>query len=306
MNYSQLSKNLETICAISMTPFKKEDKKIDWGGVEENANFLVENGIKVITLCGNTSEFYALTIDEAKKEISKVVEVVNGRAMVVAGIGYSVETAIEMGKHAKEAGADAVMIHMPVHPFINESGATSYFKEIIEAIKLPSIIYFKNPNISDSVLKELIKLDKLIGVKYAINDLPRFAKLLKEVPQDCNVTWVCGTAEKWAPFFFNAGAKGYTSGLVNLYPQKSFELLKAMEQGDSEIVWDIWNKLLPFENMRAKYNDGINVAALKEAMNLIGFNGGVTRPPVDSLDQEDKDEVARILTDWGLLENIHS
>lgn len=299
MSYAQFSKKLETISGISITPFKEGSKEIDWDGVKENIEFLLENGVEVIVPCGNTSEFYALTLDEAKEEIRRVVEIVNGRATVVAGIGYSLQTAIRLGQYAATVGADAVMIHMPVHPYTTESGLTSYFKGIIEALDIPSILYFKDPTISDNVLKELAPQEKLVGVKYAINDLPRFAKVVYEVPKEHHVTWVCGTAEKWAPFFYSVGAKGFTSGLVNLFPQKSFEMLKAMQAGDQDIAWNVWREVLPFEDLRAKYNNGNNVVVIKEAMELIGLNAGVTREPVAPLNESDRKEVTDILKSWG-------
>ncbi|MCZ8517344.1 dihydrodipicolinate synthase family protein [Paenibacillus filicis] len=301
MSFAKLSKQLETICAINITPFYMNTKEIDYKGLEENVNFLINNGAKVIVPCGNTGEFYTLTIEEAKTVTKRVVEIVNGRAIVMAGVGYSMETAIELGTFAQQAGADCIMIHQPIHPYVTEQGYISYFKKIIEALEIPSIIYFKDPNLSDDVLKELAPLDKLVGVKYSINDLQRFAKVVREVPKETNITWICGTAEKWAPFFYHAGAKGFTSGLVNVYPQKSFELLKALQQEDQETIWSVWDEVLPFENLRAKYANGNNVVVVKEAMEQVGLRAGVTREPVDPLDKEDQAEVSKILASWGLL-----
>ncbi|GAB7387012.1 dihydrodipicolinate synthase family protein [Bacillaceae bacterium] len=301
MSYAEWGKKLETVCAINVTPFDPDTKEIDWKGVEENIEFLIQHGTKVIVPCGNTSEFYALTLEEAKEEIRRVVEIVNGRATVVAGIGYSVAAAIELGRYAAQVGADAVMIHQPIHPYVTNEGAVSYFKTIIEALEIPSVVYFKDPHLSDNVLKEIAPLEKFVAVKYAINDLPRFAKIVREIPPEHNVTWVCGTAEKWAPFYYHAGARGFTSGLVNVCPQKSFAMLQALRERDEETVWRIWEEVLPFEDLRAKYNNGNNVVVVKEAMNQIGLNAGVTREPVAPLDERDREELRNILQSWGLL-----
>lgn len=300
MSYAQYGKKLETISGITITPFKENTKEIDWEGVKENVEFLINNGIKVIVPCGNTSEFYALTLEEAKEEIKRVVEYTDGRAEVLAGVGYSVETAIELGNFAKENGANSIMIHMPIHPYITSEGAVQYFKKIIEAVDLPAVIYFKDSQLSDDVLIELAPLEKLVGVKYAVNDLPRFTKTVKEVPKKYNITWVCGTAEKWAPYFFNAGALGFTSGLVNVYPEKSLELLEALQNGNDEKVWQVWLEILPFEELRGKYNNGNNVVVVKEAMELIGLNAGVTREPVAPLNNQDKEELENLVYSWGL------
>lgn len=304
MSIRDLGKKLETISAINITPFYPDNKKIDWAAFEDNINYLVEHGLEVIVPCGNTGEFYALTLGEAKEEISRTVEIVKGRALVVAGIGYSLDTAIELGKHAEQAGADAVMIHQPIHPYVTNEGATSYFRKIIEALDIPSIIYFKDPALSDDVLKELAPMEKFVAVKYAINNLPRFAKLVQETSGIADLTWICGTAEKWAPFFFQAGAKGFTSGLVNLYPEKSFEMLQALKSNDQETVWKVWKEVLPFEDLRAKYNNGNNVVVIKEAMNMLGLAAGVTREPVDMLNEADRREVEHILESWGMRNRV--
>lgn len=300
-----LYKRLETISAISLTPMDPVTHAIDWDSVERNVEWLLSNGLKVIVPCGNTSEFYSLTLDEAKEEVTRVAKKAAGRAIIMPGIGYTVETAIELGKHAQEMGAECVMIHEPIQPFVTDRGALKYFSSIAEALDIPSIIYWKDPHVSDDVLAELCEMDQIVGVKYAINDLPRFAEIVRRVPKERHVTWICGTAEKWAPFFFCAGATGFTSGLVNVMADKSFQLLEALRKQDHETVWNIWNLLLPFENLRAKYNNGNNVTVIKEAVNLLsdrlGYRAGVVRPPAAPVDEQDAAEVKRILKTWNLL-----
>ena len=106
-------------------------------------------------------------------------------------------------------------------------------------------------------------------------------------------------------FSLYAGATGFTSGLVNVMADKSFQLLEALRKQDHETVWNIWNLLLPFENLRAKYNNGNNVTVIKEAVNLLsdrlGYRAGVVRPPAAPVDEQDAAEVKRILKTWNLL-----
>jgi len=301
MNYAAFSKKLETISAINITPFDEQTRRIDWGGLEANIEFLLAHGAEVIVPCGNTGEFYALTLEEAKQVTERVVAIVNQRAIVMAGIGYSVATAIELGRHAQQVGADCVMIHQPIHPYITTSGAVTYYRNVIEGLDIPSILYLKDAQVSDDILLALAPLDKCVGVKYAINDLPRFTHTVRRIGTGHNIAWICGTAEKWAPFFFNAGAKGFTSGLVNVHPDLSIRMLQALRDQAWPTVWKLWENVLPFENLRAKYNAGNNVVVVKEAMELIGLRAGVTREPVDPLDAPDQEEVSTILRTWGLL-----
>ncbi|MGF9712791.1 MULTISPECIES: dihydrodipicolinate synthase family protein [Paenibacillus] len=301
MDYAAFGKKLETITAIHITPFDEETRQIDWEGLEANIEFLMANGTEVIVPCGNTGEFYALTLEEAKAVMKRVIDTVNKRAIVMAGIGYAADTAVELGRYAQEAGADCVMIHQPVHPYITTPGAVSYYRKVIESLDIPSVLYFKDAHLSDDILLELAPLDKCVGVKYAINDLPRFTRTVRQVSAKHHVTWICGTAEKWAPYFYNAGAKGFTSGLINVHPDLSKGMLKALQTHDWETVWKLWEEALPFENLRAKYHAGNNVAVVKEAMEQRGLRAGITREPVDPLNEADKKEVTAILHQWGLL-----
>ncbi|WP_018922021.1 dihydrodipicolinate synthase family protein [Salsuginibacillus kocurii] len=297
-DYQRFRDKLATINAISMLPFHNESKDIHWEGLRQNINFLLDNDTEVIIPNGNTGEFYTLTVEEAKEVTREVVNLVNGQATVVAGVGYSVDTAIELGKAAEDDGADCVMIHQPVHPFITDQGAVSYFKKIIEALDIPSVIYFKDPHLSDDVLTELASLEKLVGVKYAVNDVPRITKLIRQTPAEHNIAWICGTAEKWAPFFHFAGTVGFTSGLINVHPEKSQQMLRAMRDGDTESMWMAWEDALAFEELRAKYNNGNNVVVIKETMEQLGMIGGVPREPVGPLNEQDKREVAAIIEGW--------
>ena len=186
MTNKVLAEKLKTINGITITPFKEGTREIDWQGVEENVEYLIAKGIKVIVPCGNTSEFYALTLEEAKEEIKRTVEIVNGRATVVAGVGYSVDMAVDLGNYSAEVGADAIMIHMPVHPYATSEGTKEYFENIMNRVDIPSVLYFKDPNIDDKILLELSENENLVGVKYAINDLPRFTKTVRMIPKENN------------------------------------------------------------------------------------------------------------------------
>ncbi|QSO53640.1 dihydrodipicolinate synthase family protein [Alicyclobacillus curvatus] len=297
--YTGLRKALEHVSAIPITPFHPETGEILWEALHQNVGYLLRSGVKVVVSCGNTGEYFSLTMEEAVAVTRRVIQEVQSSAITVAGVGYSVDTAIELGKRAAEDGADAVLIHQPIHPYITSQGAYEYYETIIEALPVPSIIYFKDPNLSDEILLELSNLPKFVAVKYAINDLPRFAKTAHHLMEK-DVTLICGTAERWAPFFFMAGATGFTSGLVNVSPQRSLAMLRALQSHDEREVWRIWHEVLPFEELRAKEQSGYNVAVIKEALNQLNFPAGRTRQPVGTLPAEDKQAVAQVLRAWNM------
>ena len=296
MAYQELVEKLRNVHAVNVTPFR-DDGTIDYGGLEENVRFLLEGGVEVIVPCGNTGEFYALTLEEAQAVTRFVVEKVAGRATVLAGVGHDLKTAREMALAAQDAGADGVMVHQPSHPYLMAEGLIRYYTQIARGIRIGIALYVRHPAIDRVVLDHVTALDNVVAVKYAINDLPTFATIAQSV--DHPVAWVCGTAEMWAPFFFAAGAEGFTSGLVNIAPEKSLAMLAALRQGDRHTVMAVWKEVAPLERLRASHHGGNNVTVIKEAMNLLGLPGGYVREPVGELNEIDRQELVRILKTWG-------
>jgi 4-hydroxy-tetrahydrodipicolinate synthase len=187
-------------------------------------------------------------VEEAQAVTQFVVEKVAGRATVLAGVGHDLKTAREMALAAQETGADGVMVHQPSHPYLMAEGLIRYYSQIARGIRVGVALYVRHPAIDRDVLDRVTALDNVVAVKYAINDLPTFATIAQSV--DHSVAWVCGTAEMWAPFFFAAGAQGFTSGLVNVAPEKSLAMLAALRQGDRRSVMAVWKEVAPLEKLR--------------------------------------------------------
>jgi 4-hydroxy-tetrahydrodipicolinate synthase len=206
-------------------------------------------------------------------------------------------TAREMALAAQKAGADAVMVHQPVHPYLMTEGLIRYYTGIARSVEIGVVLYVRHEAIDREVLSRVADIENVLAIKYAINDLPHFADLVQCV--EASVVWVCGTAEMWAPFFFAAGAEGFTSGLVNIAPELSLTMLDGLRRGDSEAVRTVWRHVAPIEKLRAKNHNGNNVSVIKEGMNFAGLPAGLVREPLGELDEADRQELIQILRSWG-------
>ncbi|WP_019535311.1 dihydrodipicolinate synthase family protein [Paenibacillus ginsengihumi] len=289
---------IQGINAIPVTPFD-ERGNIDYAAYGSVLDDLLRSGLPAVYPCGNTGEFYSLTIEEAKEAVTFAVRHTAGRAKVIAGIGYDARTAAALARHAEEAGADGVMVHQPVHPFVLESGLVGYYRAIAQATKLPVVLYARSETVTAKALQQAAAETNIVGVKYALNHVPSFAKAVRAIGD--RYVWLCGTAEMWAPFFFAAGAVGFTSGMVNVDARRSFAMLDALRAGRYDRAMEIWEEIRPFEELREARRSGNNVSVVKEAMAQLGKSNGVLRPPAAPLRPEEKQEVRRILQSWGLL-----
>jgi 4-hydroxy-tetrahydrodipicolinate synthase len=296
--YENIKQKLKGINAINVTPFDQQHE-VHWQDLERNVNFLMERGMKAIYPCGNTGEFYALTFKEATEVTRYVVDIVSKQSLVIAGVGYDVKTACELVNSAQKAGADGFMVHQPVHPYILPNGMVDYYKQIAASTDLPIILYVRSEQITSEVLAEVSALPNVVGVKYAVNHLPSFARAVKAVKE--NIVWICGTAEMWAPSFYSAGAEGFTSGMVNVDTGRSIAMLEALNIGDYKQAMDVWADILPFEQLREANRNGNNVSVVKEAMFQLGLiSTNAVRPPIALLQEHEKEQVTSLLKAWGL------
>ncbi len=296
--YEEIRNGLRGINAINVTPFH-EDDSIDYEALGRNLDDLIDRGIEMIYPCGNTGEYYSLTLEEARAVTAFAVRHIAGRAKVMVGVGHDAHTAAELAAHAERTGADGLMLHQPVHPIQSEAGMLAYYRQVAAATKLPIVLYVRHESVSADMLKQAAAVPNIVGVKYAVNHLPAFARAVKLIGDE--LVWVCGTAEMWAPFFFAAGAVGFTSGMVNVDAARSFAMLDALRGGRYADAMGIWDELRPFEEMRERNRSADNVSVVKEAMAQLGFCSSIVRPPIAQLSEADRIQVGRVLRSWELL-----
>lgn len=300
MQLSDLQKRLATVIAIAVTPFD------DGGNVAEKTYAelvarLVGAGVDVLTANGNTGEFYALSAGEARRCVEVTVEHA-GDALVTAGVGLDVAAAADAARHARTAGAELVMVHQPVHPFQTDEGWVSYHREIADAVpELGVVLYLRDPAVTAQQLSRLLAAcPNVVAIKYAVPNPTALAQLVRATG-DRSVTWLCGLAETWAPFFWLAGVRGFTSGLVNVVPELSLSMLAHLRAGDHAAAMDLWWRLKPFEDLRARDRSALNVSVVKEALAQRGLCSAAVRPPISTLSDADRERVGRTLRDWEAL-----
>jgi len=293
----EIVEKLSTLVSVPVTPFDS-NLRVDPDALRRNLQWMLSNGINVFTIGGNTGEFYSLTIEECRDITALACQELRHKATVIAGIGYDTETAIGMARQAQEYGAAVVMVHHPSSPFVTTRGYVDYIRAIASAVGIGVIPYVRAANVTDAAVLEVIGIENVVGVKYAVNEVQRFGGLVTQTPKEKPIAWLCGTAEAWAPFFFAAGATGYTSGLGNVAPRLSLNLLGALRQHDFATVRKLWALLIPFEELRSGNNSELNVRVVKEAMCQLRLGGREVRPPASVLSQDEREVVTQILKSW--------
>ncbi|MEM6381407.1 MAG: dihydrodipicolinate synthase family protein [Pseudomonadota bacterium] len=235
-------------------------------------------GVHVLTANGNTGEFYSLTTDEALAMVQSAAQHIAGRCPLVAGVGRALPDACRLAEASEKAGASALMVHQPPDPFVAPRGIRAYVEEVSRAApSLPLVLYLRNDGIGISAIADLCSAPKVVAVKWATPNPMHLKKAIDVSPG--HIIWVGGLAEVWAPPLYAVGARGFTSGLINVWPERSVAIWNALEADRLTEARALIAEMQVFEDIRAEEQGGANVAGVKAALALMGEDCGGVRPP---------------------------
>ncbi len=272
-----LSKALTGISGILVTPYD-DAGEIAPRKLAPIIDRALAAGVHIPVVNGNTGEYYALTNDEACTMVREVAQLVDGRAPLLAGVGRGIRDACALAKASAKAGADALMIHQPPDPFVSPRGTVDYVRAVRDASGgLSVMLYLRNDAMGPDRIARLCEVEGVMGVKWATPNPLNLARAIEAAPDD--IVWVGGLAEVWAPPLYAVGARGFTSGLINVWPERSVAIHAALDAGDYVEANRLIAGMRAFEDIRAEEHNGTNVTGVKAALMATGQDCGPTRPP---------------------------
>ena len=291
---ARVRRALTGISGVPVTPYAA-DGSVDVTKLKTLIEKMAAAKVHNLMAAGNTGEFFTLSLDEVRLVHRATIEAAAGNALVSAAVGRSLVEAKALARDAISAGADAIMGHHPMDPFAGPSYQSKYFLELADACTVPVIAYVRSDTFSIADFRKLALHQNIAGIKFASGNLMLLADVIRST-KDAPAIWVCGLAEGWAPAFYAMGARGFTSGLVNVFPERSHAIHRALEAGDYAAARDLIDAIAGFETMRTKYLNGANVTVVKEALGMLGTNVGPVRVPgVEALNDQERESLREIV-----------
>ena len=299
MRHARLRQALTGISGILVTPFDADDALAPQR-LAPIVDRAVNAGVHILVANGNTGEFYGLTIEEAERMVHAAAEHVAGRVPLIGGVGRSVKDAQRLAQASRAAGAEAIMVHQPPDPFVAPRGVVAYVEAVAEAAEgLPLMLYLRNDGIGNAAIAQLCAIPGVMGVKWATPAPLRLAEAIRAC--DPQIVWVGGLAEVWAPPLYAVGARGFTSGLINVWPERSVAIHAALEAGDYPRAMQLIDGMAEFEAIRAEEMNGTNVTGVKAALQMLGHDCGPTRPPSAwPLTDQQRARLEAMIARWGI------
>ena len=280
------------VCPVVNVPFN-EDYSIDFDGLKNVVDFIVDKGCGSICLFAFNSEPYKMSFAEKLETIKAFLKAVDKRIETLIGIvENSMADCIELGKCAKENGADGMILYPPALSTPQGDALVEYFKTITEAVDLPVMIQ-DNPRSTGVTMS----LDMLID---AFNDIEQFKYIKVECPIPMRkmraivektkgeLKCYSGNGGIFAIDAFLSGASGIMPGV--LLAGEFNEMTKYFENGEIDKARDMFEKLLPltwYEDQSLEFY----IACEKYVLKQLGIikSDTVRKPGVTLSDFEKKE-----------------
>ncbi len=283
-----------------VTPFKGSGVRspVDWESFKSIIEFQDENGIAGVVACGSTGESATLSMKEHNEVIDFVVN--NSSGQTIGGTGSnSTWEAVEMTRHAQDAGASASLQVCPYYNKPNQEGLYRHFSKVAEAVDIPIILY----NVPSRTAREIepstmARLTKehsnIVGVKEA-SGKPEVWKSIKELcPNDFII--LSGNDEDTLPLMRDFSAAGVISVASNILPKELSDLVGLGLDGKFQEMEEAHKQLSDVFDII--FVD-TNPIPIKHIMNWKGLSAGGYRLPLCETSDENKRKIEEIFSKLG-------
>lgn len=283
-----------------ITPFDAEGN-FDEESYRQLIEFQIENGTDVIVPCGTTGESATLNYEEHNQVIKTCIEQVNKRIPVIAGTGSnSTAEAVEISQHAKELGADGLLLVSPYYNKPSQEGLFQHYKAIAESVALPQVLYNvpgrTGMNMTAAITIRLAEFDNIVAIKEASGDLTQASEIIAAAGDKIDV--LSGDDFLTLPLMA-CGAKGVISVTANIMPKQVKSMVSAIQAGQWEEARKLHLNLLDVH--QAMFIES-NPVPVKTSAALMGKCRADVRLPLVSMQSTTLEKLQTVLRKHALIQ----
>ena len=282
------------------TPFDREGN-VDYESLQRNILRYNDTGLAGYVALGSNGEAVHLTPDERTRVIETIRRAASPDHTVIAGVNeFSTRAAIEAARSAAGAGADCALVVTPYFykSHMTQAALAAFFTQVADASPVPVLIYNVPQNtgvvIEPATIAHLASHENIIGVKDSSGNMGAIVETIRLAPAEFKV--MVGNGGILYPSLV-MGATGAVLAVACAAPRACVDLYKAVRAGDHARARDLQTRIAPLSHI---VTAGLGVAALKTAMEMAGFAGGIPRGPLAPLTDSDSARVKAVVRDTGL------
>lgn len=280
-----------------VTPFN-EDGTIDFEGLTNLVNHVIEGGLDYLVVLGTTGEPATMTTKEKDQVLDHIRTINNGRLPLVLGIGGNNTAAlVEEFERVDLTGVEAILSASPYYNKPTQEGIYQHYKVLAEHSPLPIILYnvpgrTASNMTAQTTLRLAYDFENIVAIKEASGDLNQVMEIIKAKPESFLV--ISGEDALNFPIIACGGA-GVISVLANTQPKLTSDVVKYSLKNENEKARNLHYQSLDFINLL--FAEG-NPAGAKSALKLQGICGNTVRMPLikasNNLESQLKEELNKL------------
>ena len=301
------TKRMEGVVIAAITPMN-EDGSVDYQGVADFAEYLVQSGVNCLYPNGTNGESLILTREEREKIAEIFVKVSNGRVPVFIQCGaMTTAEAASHAQHAVKIGADGIGVMTPAFFTMDDEGLFQYFSAVITPLPEDFPVYIYNipgctgNDVSPALLARLLKaFPNIKGIKFSKPDLMRLEDYMLKA--DRHPDLLIGCDSLFVPCL-TIGGVGEVSGPGALFHERFTRLYRQFKEGDLSGAMATQQQIVVTDRAL----EGIpGIPALKTLLKLRGvIKCDTCRAPLRPLRDDEVEKLTAVWNRYCKEEKIH-
>lgn len=273
-----------------VTPFD-ENGEIDFPGVARLLAWHEGSGMDGVVVAGTNGEGPSLSAVE-KRDLARFAVQHAGKLKIILGAATcSITEAVWLCEQAQKAGAIASLVLPPFYFNAAHEGIRNWFEQLLTKTDLPCIVYNfpKNTRFTfdEAVLDTLFQYPHCIGVKDSSGD-DQLLDIYLRVAQRHSKSVFVGDERLILKSLTNGGS-GTISGLANSFPV----LISRQVNERTDVLQSFIDEAV--QDIKAHPQPAVHKAILDHR----GLPGGPMRPPLESLDENAKQQAITFLDSFN-------
>ncbi|MDE0210587.1 MAG: dihydrodipicolinate synthase family protein [Boseongicola sp.] len=301
--------NMRGIWAAALNPFGA-DLALDEAGLRSNIrHWIGDLGIRGVFVAGKQGEFWSMSLEERKRNMTVAADECAGRAGTIMSISdQNLDTALDLGRHAEACGADYVVVHAPMLSFCHDRSELlyRYYKRFCDELDI-GIAMWSHPDSGYLMQPEecarIADLPNIVAIKYSV---PRemYVRLTRMVGDRIQVS--TSLEDDWLDNIEELGWRLYLCSsppylLQTANDRRMHDYTELAFAGRFAEARRVRDSLDPVrEAIRRSRPPGKPTAFGKCWQELLGQAGGRVRPPMLELTAEEKSAVRAAFEASGL------
>jgi 4-hydroxy-2-oxoglutarate aldolase len=271
---------LDGVLAPIPTPFA-EDDRVDTRRLSAALSKWAARSLHGVVVLGSNGE--AVLVDEIETDrlVAVAREAYPRDKTFIVGTGReSTQATIRASKRAAEQGADAVLVRTPGF-FKNQmtnDAFVRHYTAVADASPVPVLLYnftaLTGVNLLPAAVARVATHPNVIGMKESGGDVAQLAELIAVTPKTFSV--LAGSAATYYAALC-VGVTGAILALACAVPDACVRLFELARAGRHDEALALQRRLTPLARL---LGPTYGIPGLKAALNLLGYDVGVPRPPL--------------------------